>query len=510
MTKTKGVLIEYFKSRPMLLLALIGSMMCIIGFFSRTLAFLWGLFLLILIFVMCILRHSFVKIFSAVILFILTISILITTNRITKINEYSGNTITGEFIITDTPFNHGEFYTATFETKNCRDFPTDTKISVYLRQSGFGLGDRVQAKIELIEIDSKYKNNYYSNKVYISGYAEEISKDGTKGDFVLVKIGEWRRYITDTLFKNLDYDEACTAVALITGQKAYLSSNFNGMIKASGVSHVMVVSGMHLAIIVNFITNLTGKLFFNRYFKAFIVFLTVLFMAALCGFTPSILRAGVCFLLFAISIILKRSNTSENTLGVAVIILLINSPFIIYNVAFLLSVLSTLGIVAAALPAIDYIKKNLKPKKKLIINLFSAVLITLFANLFTMPLTIYIFGYISSVSVITNLLITFAVDIILVTGTLALFVNGISPIAAKPIFTICNLFLKYINWVIVYFGSLPFAVIYTGDFSFVISVVILTGIIVILFACKKRNDMLKLKSINDKIIREGGKRLKWQ
>ena len=62
----------------------------------------------------------------------------------------------------------------------------------------------------------------------------------------------------------------------------------------------------------------------------------------------------------------------------------------------------------------------------------------------------------------------------------------------------------YINLVIREFGSLPFAVIKLGRFAFVCSLALLFSVIWALFACKKRTDMLKLKAVNRKIVKERG------
>lgn len=84
------------------------------------------------------------------------------------------------------------------------------------------------------------------------------------------------------------------------------------------------------------------------------------------------------------------------------------------------------------------------------------------------------------------------------------------PILGSPIIKISGIFTKYINFVIKEFGSLPFATVDLGKTALILSIIQLLCVISALFACKKRNDMLRLKRINEKIIAEGGGRLKWQ
>ena len=136
-------------------------------------------------------------------------------------------------------------------------------------------------------------------------------------------------------------------------------------------------------------------------------------MTAVCGFTKSILRAGFCSLFLAVSILSERDNTTENSLGGAAALLFMISPFTVFSVSFQLSFLSTLGIVSVAMPCLKFIKDNGLLKTNLVFTLFSAVLVTLAATLFTLPISIYTFGYVSNVSVFTNLLIDAAAGIAL-------------------------------------------------------------------------------------------------
>ena len=308
--------------------------------------------------------------------------------------------------------------------------------------------------------------------------------------------------------------------AVVFGDRSYISDDFYELIKRAGVSHVMVVSGMHLAIIVSLVTRISEKLFYSSGVKAILIFyssgvkailifITVLFMTALCGFTKSIIRAGVCYIIYAVSILTRRDNDSVNTLGGAVTVILIAEPMTVFSISFQLSVLSTLGIVAAAVPTVKFITDRRLLKGR-IAGLFGAVAVTVFALLFTLPITSYVFGYVSSVSVVTNILISFSVTLALGIAAVGLVIYPFIPIIGKCLLNAAGVAAAYINLVIKEFGSLPFAVIKLGKFAFVGSLVVLFSVIAALFACKKRNDMLKLKSVNRKIVKEGGGKLKWR
>ena len=218
------------------------------------------------------------------------------------------------------------------------------------------MGKYYRGDIKFREITDEYKLIDYSEEVFFSGILKEISEIPDKEDWVLSTAQEIRNFIKETAFRYLGYEEASTLCAVLFGDRSFFTNEFYGNVKGAGVSHVMVVSGMHLAVIVSFFTKFLDLFTYNRYVKAVCIFAVVILLTVLCGFTVSMQRAGITYILFGISLLLERKNTPANTLGAAVSIILIASPFTIFNVAFQLSVLSTFGILAVALPVIDYIE----------------------------------------------------------------------------------------------------------------------------------------------------------
>ena len=507
--KERNKVIDYLKKRPMLLCGLCASALCVIGFYSRAAIFFVGITLILLFFFF--LQKSFNKIYAFIIfmLIIVSVSMLSTFNKIDKISESDGACVSGSFIVLENSVYHGEYYSTVVKAADCDGIQNGTRVLIFSRDGGFECGDKINASAKLSAVGEKYRASDYSEKIYLTGNAEEVTVlSGDKNTFLSL-VNKTREYIINTLFSNLNYDEAATLTALVLGDRSFLSNNFYDNIKVAGVSHVMVVSGLHLAVIVWLITGIIEKVIYNRFLKAFTVVMTVLFMSVLCGFTKSIIRAGVCYILYAVSIILKRENTPENTLGGAVSLILIAEPFAIFSLSFQLSVLSTLGITAVALPVIGFINKD-KSENGLLMCAVSSAVVTLSALLFTLPVTAYVFGYISTVSVASNMLISYAVTLGLSFSAVGLVAYPVLPFAAQILFTAAELSAKYTEFIIKMFGSLPFSVIRLGKYAFVFAIFLLFSVIFILFACKRKQDMLKLKIMREKIISEGGGRLIWR
>ena len=502
-------MVDYLKRRPMLLCGLCASALCVIGFYSRAAIFFLGLMLIFLFFFLLQKGVYPVCIFVVFMLIAASVSVLTTYNKIDEVSGLDGATVKGDFTVVEAPVNHGEYYSAVVKALNCDGLKDGTRIMVFCNDGAFEYGDKILATVKLSKINDKYRASDYSEKIYLTGSMNGFAVYRGGGGFVISRVNKLRLYIVDTLFSNMNYKEAATVTALTIGDRSYLSYGFYENLKAAGVSHLMVVSGLHLAIIVSLVNKLIEKVIYNRYLKAITVLLTVLFMTALCGFTKSIIRAGLCYIIYALSIVLKRDNTPENTLGAAVTLILIAEPFAILSVSFQLSVLATLGITAAALPVTKYLKEYVF-KNTWLIYIVDLAVVTLSALLFTLPVTAWIFGYVSVVAVIANILVAYAVTLALYFAAAGLVFYCIFPLIGQILLVAASLVTKYVNFVINMLGSLPFAAVRLNDYSFIFALLLLFSVIFVLFACKRREDMLKLKKMHEKIISEGGGKLKWQ
>lgn len=414
------------------------------------------------------------------------------------------------FTVKEITYQSDMFYCADITVKESSILKKGTQLSVYYCTPRLSMGDTVRANLELSAIENEYKMNYYSNGIYLRAKMEDFERLESLDSKPLKAVGSVRNYIKATAFKYMDYEAAATLCALLFGDNSYFLPEFYGNVKSAGVSHVMVVSGMHLTILVAFFTFGINKLFYNRYICAALQLFSVFLLCAVCGFTMSIMRAGVMYVIASVGLVLKRKGVSENTLGTAVSLILVFSPFAIFNASFQLSVLSTFGILGVALPIRRYIKRNKIINNPIFRELLFATLISLSATLLTLPVVINIFGYISTVGIITTLIITYPVTLSIWIGLLGLIENLFSPFLARIIFIPCNIAVKFVNYIINGFGSLPFSVVYTNKEWVYISLFVIILIFWIMLACKKRLDVIKLKEMRAKIIREGGRKLKWR
>ncbi len=312
-----------------------------------------------------------------------------------------------------------------------------------------------------------YKNSSFANGVYAGGYVIKlIERKGENRPFYAC-FYDLREYVNRLIYDNINYDEATVVSAILLGDRSNLSDEFYYNSKVAGVTHVLVVSGMHLGIIFQFLMILFSLLRFSKRLTSIFLIGFIFAISAVCGFTPSILRAGLTYLIMALGYIIYRRPDPLNSLGAATIIILFTNPFGFGNISLLLSLLSTFGILYIC--PILYLKSQIiieglglsyKPVKALVFSICQ----TISATITTAPISILCFGYISVVAPITNVLIGYAVSVLLVLSLVAVialcFTGVFKSVAALPVVAIC-LSVRYIVWAINYCASIPWSVFIT-------------------------------------------------
>lgn len=499
---------DYLIKRPLLLSALVCILISFFAFYLHIAVTVFAFALAVAMGFMIYFKAGARIIFTSVLIFIFCISCSLNLEKIATLEKQSGANIRAECVLCDITYKTDNYYIAVIRIDKSDRLPKGTRITAFYEPLSMDIGDSFIADIKVKKIaDTGYKAQSYSDSVYLQGSLSNITPTENY-DLPLKFVGKIRNYIKTTLMEHLGYKKAATICALIFGERGYFTNEFSDCVAAAGVSHVMVVSGMHLAIMVSFITKIMERIFYNRFVKALLMVGVVLFLSLLCGFTMSILRAGVTYLIMAVGLMLDRKGKAENSLGGAITLILISSPFAFFNISFKLSVLSTFAILVVALPTVNKLQEKFRFKFIVKYTVTTAVF-SLSAYVFTLPVTIYYFGCISVVSVISNLLISQVVTWALYCAFTCLVLNLIVPFAIDLLFIPLSMLTEYINFAISYMGSLPFAVIEVDKYWGYISIFVILFVLLLLASCKKRSNMLKLKLMNEKIVKEGGGNLKW-
>lgn len=205
--------------------------------------------------------------------------------------------------------------------------------------------------------------------------------------------------------------------SLLLGDRSALSDHDYINLKKSGLSHIIAVSGMHLMILVAFATRIFGKKF-----GTILSIPIVLLFACMAGNTPSVMRAAIMVIAAAIAFLAMDEFDALTVLAFSLLLLLLYNPYSIASVSLQLSYLSTLGLMLYADRVETFFMYPFRelpaPLRKIISYVTTAVSCSLCATLFTTPVLVYTYGYVTLISPISNLLTIGLISICFLGGLL--------------------------------------------------------------------------------------------
>lgn len=144
--------------------------------------------------------------------------------------------------------------------------------------------------------------------------------------------------------------EAGLLLGLALGDDSGLDPGVERDFRATGLGHLLVVSGGNVAMVVGPVLALAVLLRLSLALRCALGLGTVAFFVVLTGAEPSVMRAGVMAGLALFGMLLGRPRSAASILAGAVLVLLVLDPTLVWAIGFQLSVTATAGMVAMASP----------------------------------------------------------------------------------------------------------------------------------------------------------------
>jgi len=212
---------------------------------------------------------------------------------------------------------------------------------------------------------------------------------------------KFKHWVYKQFQQRLPKEQAGLLVSFLVGQKELLSEKTITEFTKAGLAHIIAVSGFTLTLILLFCNKL-GVYIGKK--KAWAICLAVAFLyIVMADFAAGVIRAALMSGIFVLGQSLGRQYALLPALALTASFLVLQNPLIIkYDIGFMLSFLSILGILFFV-PAIEMFLEKLHIPKKFEIQ--SIIATTLAAEISTIPLTLYYFQQFSVVAPISNLLI---------------------------------------------------------------------------------------------------------
>ena len=258
---------------------------------------------------------------------------------------------------------------------------------------------------------------------------------------------------------NLPEERAALLGGILLGQRSGLPSGVEENFRASGVSHLLAVSGLH----VGMVTLLAVKLLNILGVKGERAFLLSLPFAAaftlFAGFRPAVLRAFLMLVILAVSQGLGRDRDFPSAMALSALVSLLFNPFFLFMPGFQLSY--------AGIAAIIYLYEDFTGYFAFLPKFFRGIAAaSLAAQLGVAPLTAYYFQQVSLVAILTNLILVAAMVPLLGVGLAGALLAYLWPLGGWLLLQLLSPLLLLFLTVTEFLAHLPLAFVQVPHMPF--------------------------------------------
>lgn len=212
---------------------------------------------------------------------------------------------------------------------------------------------------------------------------------------------------------------ASLLLGILLGVQSTIPDDVLETFSATGTSHILVLSGWNISVIIVGIAGLLSALKMSKKQAAYcslpLIGLYVLFVGA----SPSVVRAAVMGSLAVFAVLVDRESEAWTSLLVACTAMAILDPNVLWDIGFQLSALATAGLFAFARPIEQLLTKRGPLRSPLLRWTVEPLTATLAASLLSLPILLYHFGRLSLIAPLANIVMLPAVPYAMLFGSIA-------------------------------------------------------------------------------------------
>lgn len=216
-------------------------------------------------------------------------------------------------------------------------------------------GARLRGSFVLSEVAEQNRIESYEDGVVLE--AELLEETGAFV-FLVPSIGfraqtaRLQKSLSRSLRRGLDAATGGVLAAMTVGDRSHLTSELRSAYRGAGLSHVWVVSGLHVSILCG---SVFGSLLprrrqersdLSRRLQAVWTAALALLLVGVTGFTPSVKRAAVAVWVSSLGVWLHGAPDALTSLAAAGILMMLGNSYAVCDIGFELSFAAVLGTLA--------------------------------------------------------------------------------------------------------------------------------------------------------------------
>ena len=272
-----------------------------------------------------------------------------------------------------------------------------------------------------------------------------------------------RAKLSERIREQAPGDGGALAAALLTGDRSGLSQDAQEAMRASGLAHVLAISGLHMALLTGLVFALTQRTmlflfrraveFPVRKWAAATALGTAFIYLLLSGFAVSTQRAFVMVAVMLVAVMFDRRALTLRNVALAALVVLSMQPEAVFHPGFQMS-FAAAGALISVYAAIRRRFGDRPSEPGVLIRIgkpVAALSLTSFvAGLATAPFAIHHFGQVAAYGLLANLLAMPIVSVVvmpLVVGTGLLLPFGLEGIPLFVLARVNDIVLGVAGWV---------------------------------------------------------------
>jgi competence protein ComEC len=355
---------------------------------------------------------------------------------------------------------------------------------ILLSVKGVGLGVRYGDVIRVIAALEKPRGFRNFGEFDRARYASDEGEDAqgyvkpedisiiSRGGGIFSWLYDFRLRLSRLALTSLPPEQAALFNAMVLGDQNAVSDEMRDAFSASGTTHILSVSGSHVALFSSVVYGLVLALSYifpyrlalrlslfldRRKAAALAAIPAAAAYSLLAGAQVATVRSILMIAVFLIAVIIDRETDGFNVLAAAAILVLVPDPSALFDISFQLSYGSVLFMALAVIKLKNYAREKGGFFIKMKNWLFLTCVTSLAVLAGTAPLVAKNFNSLSWVSIPANIaVIPFAGFVLVPAGLLSAMVYAIHP-AALPLKTLISFLFGAFYKIVAFFAAAPHA-----------------------------------------------------
>lgn len=312
--------------------------------------------------------------------------------------------------------------------------PISGKVMLYLptEASALAVNDRLTATMQIQALPDQhpaYASWLHHQGIHAAAKASCVTVTG-HATGLMASFADLRGRISRQMAAS--FPHALTAGlgnAMLLGDRSGLGTDLKKDFSATGLSHIVAISGMNFAIIYLVLCFLMKPLLYlrrGRQLRSLLIVPMLVFFALLAGANPAIVRAAIMLSIIDLGKAFWQKSNSLNALAASALLFLAWDPQALFSPDFQLSYAAVLGILLLQNPILHYFHLRMKWLPK---GIAAAMAVTLAAQAATTPLVAWHFQSFPTYFLLANMLVLPLVTLVVQIGFAGFLVAWIPGLA---------------------------------------------------------------------------------